>query len=691
MDEKKIPTLKVFIASPMDIKEERDNINAAIDEINRTPEIAEELQLELIRWENDTRPGFGVDAQHVVNSQLPDYDICICLFKDKIGTPTKRAASGTVEEYERARIRRVYNNKLIIMSYFFETEKAVPQVLEMRGKTAADGALYWDVPKDTVFKDLVRKHLTDAVQAHIKELKNEREKAKMQALQKASYVAIVCGNEILMLQRSLQSRIGRGQWQLPGGKADVLEGETETHETPEETAIRELKEELSYDVTASGIELTKINVISTCLDDNPNRPFEITLFIHRIPEKFEPTICSESKAYEWMTLSRCELCKKLFFKHTKSMIDSVWREINLTSTLRKLSAYLGELEIDPSEEYYPELPAELPGVSYAELHSAYVTLSLLGIVHIGTRSFELRSRYSPKLIEEIVSILSGGDSLFRNDRNVFRTKRKLSEVAREQLKEFKNRAFCSNDALVSFLSLDTKMKNETRRVCDLLLFGTRTEAVRKAEDGTPTEYRSKHYILMRWDFLANKYQFISKGLEQSTDTSIQDNVEFVLDRRLPNAKKYLDSELISRYVAGHFSAGSMAVDPIWRDNVIEFSLLMPQSMDFCGDIQRIINNVNRHTEQILDQSEFIDRDTAKSLNYFVWCELDELIKDPGKYRGRRVAGMGDLIENIKTDSLHALADNPLTRLPLDDGFPTDDSVNENHRLFTNKFQDIKTK
>ena len=691
MEEKKVSALKVFIASPMDIKEERDNIKVVIDEINRIPEIAEELQLELIRWENDTRPGFGVDAQHVVNSQLPDYDICICLFKDKIGTPTKRAASGTVEEYERARIRRVYNEKLIIMSYFFETEKQAPQVLEMRGKAAADGALYWDVPKNTCFSDLVRKHLTDAVQAYIKELKNEREKAKIQALQKASYVAVVCGNEMLMLQRSLRSRIGRGQWQLPGGKADVREGAAETHETPEETAIRELKEELGYDVTASGFELTKINVISTCLDDNPNRPFEITLFIHKIPEKFTPTLCDESEAYEWMPLSRCDLCKKLFFKHTKNMIDSVWREINLTSTLRKLSSYLGELEIDVSEDYYPELPAELPGVSYEELHSAYVTLSLLGIVHIGTRGFELRSRYSPKIIEEIVSILSCGDSIFRNDRNVFRTKRKLSEVAREQLKEFKNRAFCSNDALVSFLSLDTKMKNETRRVCDLLLFGSRTEEVRRSEDDAPSELRTKHYILMRWDFLANKYQFISKGLEQSTDTSTQDNVDFVLDRRLPNAKKYLDSELIAGYVAGHFSAGSMAIDPIWRDNIIEFSLLMPQSMDFCSDIQRIINNVNSHTEQILEQSEFIDRDTAKTLNYFVWCELDELIKDSAKYRGRKVAGMGDLIEEIKTDNLYSLADNPLTRLPLSDNFPTDDSVNENHRLFTNKFQDVKSK
>ena len=674
MEQKKIETLKVFIASPMDIKDERDQLKAVLEEINSSEGASEGYRFELICWENDTRPGFGVDAQHVVNSQLPEYDICVCLFKNKLGTPTNRAASGTVEEYERARIKRVYKEKLIIMSYFFETEKPVPEVVEMKDKVARDGALYWTVSKETDFSSLTRKHFSDVAKSWLKKVSEENEKAEKHALQRASYVGIVCGNEILMLQRSLKSRLGRGQWQLPGGKADVKDGAAETHETPEDTAVRELKEELGYDVAAS--DLTKINVISTCLDNDPNRPFEITLFIHKVAEKFEPTICEESEAYEWMQLSRCDLCKKLFFKHTKSMINSVWREINLTSTLRKLSAYLSELEVDASEEVFPELPAELPGVSYAELHSAYVTLSLLGVIHIGSRGFELRSKYSPKILEEIVSILSGGDAIFRNDRNVFRTKRKLSETARDQLKEFKNKAFCSNDALVSFLSLDTKMKNETRRVCDLLLFGSHDE---------------KYYVLMRWDFLANKYQFISKGLEQSTDTSMRDNVDYVLDRRFPNMKKYLDFELIARYVAGHFSAGSMAIDPIWRDNVIEFALLMPQSTSYGADIQRIIEDVNRHTEQILEQSEFIDRDVAKTLNYFVWCELDELLKDAGKYRGRRVAGMGDLIDDVKCDNLRALADNPLTHMELIDNYPTDDSVNNNHRLFINKFQDIHDK
>ncbi len=66
-------TIRIFLASPSDVEEERDALSAFIQEINDVlaflvPDRA--LRLELVRYETHTYPDMG-RAQDVINRQSP--------------------------------------------------------------------------------------------------------------------------------------------------------------------------------------------------------------------------------------------------------------------------------------------------------------------------------------------------------------------------------------------------------------------------------------------------------------------------------------------------------------------------------------------------------------------------------------------------------------------------------------------
>jgi hypothetical protein len=92
--------LKALIASPNDTAEHR---NAIRDELYRWNSARSEgagVVLLPSMWETDSVPQIEWrDAQSILNRQLVDSaDICFCVFYSRLGTPTPRAISGTVEE-----------------------------------------------------------------------------------------------------------------------------------------------------------------------------------------------------------------------------------------------------------------------------------------------------------------------------------------------------------------------------------------------------------------------------------------------------------------------------------------------------------------------------------------------------------------------------------------------------------------
>jgi len=95
----------VMIASPSDVKEERQTIREAIFEWNYKNSHANRMVLMPLGWETHSAPLLaekeGNGGQGVINDMvLKPADVLVAIFKRRIGSPTKRADSGTIEEIE---------------------------------------------------------------------------------------------------------------------------------------------------------------------------------------------------------------------------------------------------------------------------------------------------------------------------------------------------------------------------------------------------------------------------------------------------------------------------------------------------------------------------------------------------------------------------------------------------------------
>ncbi len=122
--------LQVFVASPSDVAEERTTLDSVIAELNRTWAGSLRIAFDVWKWETHARPGFSADAQAVINAQVPDdYDVFIGILWARLGTPTGRAISGTVEEFERAYARfKATGSVPEIMMYFKDAPLAPSKI-----------------------------------------------------------------------------------------------------------------------------------------------------------------------------------------------------------------------------------------------------------------------------------------------------------------------------------------------------------------------------------------------------------------------------------------------------------------------------------------------------------------------------------------------------------------------------------
>ncbi len=164
--------IKIFLASPGDVAEERNAVEQVIETINRNLGSEKRVRLETVRWEKDTYPLLGSDAQNVVNRQIAgagmsDCDLFIGIMWNRFGRPTPRAGSGTEEEFNTALESFKNTGRPEIMFYFnqapanINTVEAIEQkrkVIEFRNKLQDEGLIahYSGLQE---FKDLLRNHL----------------------------------------------------------------------------------------------------------------------------------------------------------------------------------------------------------------------------------------------------------------------------------------------------------------------------------------------------------------------------------------------------------------------------------------------------------------------------------------------------------------------------------------------------
>ncbi len=94
-------TFNVMIASPGDVASERAIVRDVVYEWNAVHSSARKLVLLPIGWETHSSPEMGAPAQAIINKQvLVKCDLLVGVFWTRIGTPTERHLSGTVEEIE---------------------------------------------------------------------------------------------------------------------------------------------------------------------------------------------------------------------------------------------------------------------------------------------------------------------------------------------------------------------------------------------------------------------------------------------------------------------------------------------------------------------------------------------------------------------------------------------------------------
>lgn len=166
--------LQVFVASPCDVRDEREILESVIIELNRTWSKTLGIRLDLIRWETATHPAIDSDPQSVINSQIGDeYDIFIGILWGRIGTATPRSASGTLEEFERAHSRwKTDPNGLEIMFYFKDAPirpsesdgQQIENVQALKRSLGEKGIYHWTFEGTENFESAIRAHLSAVAQ-----------------------------------------------------------------------------------------------------------------------------------------------------------------------------------------------------------------------------------------------------------------------------------------------------------------------------------------------------------------------------------------------------------------------------------------------------------------------------------------------------------------------------------------------
>jgi hypothetical protein len=166
--------VRIFVASPMEPRNELETIRTIVSEINLTAGPLLGLWVEVLSWETHAFPAVGPDGQSTINTQIGDeYDIFLGLIWARIGTATPRAESGTIEEFNRAldRLKRDGNHPHI-MFYFLDSPlppsriegDQLQKVHLFQRRLRELGVLYWTVGSTDEFARVLRVHLTKTLE-----------------------------------------------------------------------------------------------------------------------------------------------------------------------------------------------------------------------------------------------------------------------------------------------------------------------------------------------------------------------------------------------------------------------------------------------------------------------------------------------------------------------------------------------
>jgi len=107
---KNLPIFTIFLSSPSDVPQERDDAQAVVDAFNKSHDYDDMFAtIRLYRWEGEVPPSVKENAQKTVNKYLilpSECDLVVVIFWTRMGTPTvidgREYLSGTDYEYTEA-------------------------------------------------------------------------------------------------------------------------------------------------------------------------------------------------------------------------------------------------------------------------------------------------------------------------------------------------------------------------------------------------------------------------------------------------------------------------------------------------------------------------------------------------------------------------------------------------------------
>lgn len=109
--------VRLFLSSPEGLDEHRQVVRDVIANMNTQSGDAAQPIIQVVEWPSSVAATASGYTQGAMNEQTLTYDILLCLFSHRIGTPTPRANSGTEEEFDRAYESRLLRNdkQLIVL------------------------------------------------------------------------------------------------------------------------------------------------------------------------------------------------------------------------------------------------------------------------------------------------------------------------------------------------------------------------------------------------------------------------------------------------------------------------------------------------------------------------------------------------------------------------------------------------
>lgn len=460
---------------------------------------------------------------------------------------------------------------------------------------------------------------------------NNKDNLKKQTSKKAVSVAIIKNSEILIVQRADSQKSGGSLWQLPGGKVD-------NGESIEQTAIREIKEEVGID-----INVKKLNYINDFIDDwvvNINDDYIIMSLYVYFTKNIPLDLSEEFKNYKWIPLQDLfEEESIIYFGSTSKYLKNIRRYVLTHLPLNQISTFIKDNLNSPKS-----LPKKLNGISKESTTVIYSFLSLLGFLS-DRESYLPSSTLSHQLINILSewSLTDGAifEAIEKDTSN--KSKNNNDPVA---LAKFKEGLFDHHSSLLGLLSHKLPKALSYRRVADLLIFGK-------------SNLTNEKLLLVRWDFLANKYQIPSKGLEE-VETDIKDikTAKNVLKKRFNDLLvDNFNYAFLKKFETQHIGAGSLSLlegdGPMLRNYLISIFKLNPKP-NKSNEINEIIEEINKSTIkylQTLDNQTSIKHLTKRNLNFYTWVSVNRLLNEPKGIVGEVFQGFSEILEFVSPEEL----------------------------------------